>query len=73
MSKKQIITLTDRAVNKLFDILKKTNNSNIEFYLKGGGCNGFNYHLVPTNNLPNKNDEIVKSKKSCSKGITSPS
>tara|TARA_B110000116_G_C16792043_1_gene564354 strand:+ start:2767 stop:3111 length:345 start_codon:yes stop_codon:yes gene_type:complete len=60
MSKRQIITLTDKAFNKLFDILKKTNNSNIEFYLKGGGCNGFNYHLVPTNNLPNKDDEVVK-------------
>ena len=60
MSKKQIITITQPAISTLIKILKKTNNSNIQFYLKGGGCNGFNYHLVPTNNLPNENDEVVK-------------
>lgn len=60
MNKKHIITLTDSAINKLANILKKTNKTNIEFYIKGGGCNGFNYHIVPTNDLHKKNYELVK-------------
>ena len=40
MSKKQIITITEPAISKLIKILKKINSCNIEFYLKGGGCNG---------------------------------
>lgn len=58
--KKQIISISELASNNISNILKKSNNSNMKFYLKGGGCNGFNYHLEPTNLPPNKHDEIIK-------------
>jgi iron-sulfur cluster assembly protein len=28
--------------------------------VKGGGCNGFNYQLKPTDKIPEKFDEIVR-------------
>lgn len=59
---KQIITITNVALNKLHNILERTKHNAIRFSIKGGGCNGFNYELTPTNNLPNKLDEIVKIK-----------
>lgn len=62
MSKKQIITITNQAYNRLHNILKSTNKNNIKFFLKGGGCNGFNYYLEPSNDKPEKYDEIVKLK-----------
>ena len=32
----------------------------VKFSVNGGGCNGINYDLKPTNEEPNKNDEIIK-------------
>lgn len=60
MSKKQIITITETACKQLSKIAKETNNQHIRFYVKGGGCNGFNYKLEPTNEVPEKRDEIIK-------------
>ena len=60
MSLKNIITVTKLASNKLLHILKTTGKQNIRFYVKGGGCNGFNYKLEPTNDTPDKLDEVVK-------------
>ena len=57
---KHIITVSDMAVNKLGTILKQHNKSAIRFSVKGGGCNGFNYQLKPTNTVPDKLDEVVK-------------
>lgn len=57
---KQIITITAKATQKLQTILKETNKNVVKFYVKGGGCNGFNYKLKPTDDKPNKLDEIVK-------------
>uniref|UniRef100_A0AB39JBD5 Fe-S Cluster Assembly Scaffold Protein n=1 Tax=Florenciella sp. virus SA2 TaxID=3240092 RepID=A0AB39JBD5_9VIRU len=60
--KKEVITISKNAYNKIFEILKNNNKKHIEFYLKGGGCNGFNYQLIPTDDLTKKNYEIVKMK-----------
>ena len=30
--------------------------------MKGGGCNGFNYHIKPTNEPPDESDEVVQLK-----------
>ena len=57
---KHIITVSDMAVNKLGTILKQHNKTAIRFSVKGGGCNGFNYQLKPTNTAPDKLDEVVK-------------
>jgi len=57
---KQIITVTAKATQKLQTILKESNKKALQFYVKGGGCNGFNYKLKPTDEIPNKLDEIVK-------------
>jgi iron-sulfur cluster assembly accessory protein len=62
MSKKQIIHITQKACEKLTHIVKETNKSHIRFYVKGGGCNGFNYVLEPTDDIPDKKDELIKRK-----------
>ena len=58
MASKKIITITKAASLKLSDILKKNNANALRFYVKGGGCNGFNYKLEPTNDKPEKLDEV---------------
>ena len=55
-----MITATTAAIKRLKNILKLSNQNYIRFSVKGGGCNGFNYNLEPTNNSPSKKDEIVK-------------
>lgn len=60
MSKKSIITISSAASQKLHSILQKTSETHIRFYLKGGGCNGFNYHLKPSSSPADKLDEVVK-------------
>lgn len=56
---KSILEITKTAGEQLIHIANKTNTTNILFYVKGGGCNGFNYMLKPTNDIPNKFDEVV--------------
>lgn len=57
---KNILKITPNAIQQL-KIIKDTHKSNaLKFYIKGGGCNGFNYQLEPTNDKPEKLDEIVK-------------
>ena len=60
MVSKNIITVSKIASEKLSKILMKSEKKAIRFYVKGGGCNGFNYKLKPTNDNPDKLDEIVK-------------
>lgn len=59
MKARQLITASKTATDKLQDILQKSNKDAILFYVKGGGCNGFNYKLKPTNESPEKLDEVV--------------
>tara|TARA_B100001287_G_scaffold276856_1_gene290161 strand:- start:4123 stop:4470 length:348 start_codon:yes stop_codon:yes gene_type:complete len=60
MTLKNVITVTKIASKKLSKILLQSEKKAIRFYVKGGGCNGFNYKLKPTNEEPDKLDEIVK-------------
>ena len=57
---KQIISITTKASQKLKHILVDSNKNAVRFYVKGGGCNGFNYKLKPTDEIHDKLDEIVK-------------
>ena len=56
---KEIIKITQNAYKKLALIAKENNNKNILFFVKGGGCNGFNYMLEPIDFKPNKHIEKV--------------
>ena len=38
-----MITITDKARQKLLDVMVDENASTIRFGLQGGGCNGFTY------------------------------
>lgn len=60
--KKNILEITSAACRKLYDISKQNNTQNILFYVKGGGCNGFNYVFEPMYEKPHKFDEIIKRK-----------
>ena len=58
MSKKNIITISNIAIKQFHKILKETNNKNIFFSVKGGGCNGFGYELEPNNIELKKGNEL---------------
>lgn len=52
---KKILDITKTAGKKLIEISKQSNSNQLLFYVKGGGCNGFNYKLKPiTANHPHK-------------------
>ncbi len=55
-----MIKITSSALCQIRNILKRYSYNYIKFSVNGGGCNGFNYDLNPTNEEPNKNDEIIK-------------
>ena len=57
---KKLIEITASACKKLADIALSENVSSIIFRIKGGGCNGFNYVLEPTNEIPDKLDEVIE-------------
>ena len=59
MIRKAVVTVTQKAHSQLNKIVKENECKAILFYVQGGGCNGFNYRLEPTNNPPDKLDEIV--------------
>ena len=56
---RSIIQITKFAGSKLQEIAKKNKTDSLLFYVKGGGCNGFNYKFKPLNEPPNKLDEVV--------------
>lgn len=41
------IIVTNNAWKKINDILNSNNNIAMKFSAEGGGCNGFNYKLIP--------------------------
>jgi len=59
MSKKNIVNITSSALFQLTKIAKEHSSKSFLFSIKGGGCSGFTYKLTPTNNAPNKLDEIL--------------
>ena len=56
---RQIIKITSGALTKLKTIANDNNCKNIIFSVKGGGCSGFKYQLEPSNEKPNKLDEVI--------------
>ena len=56
---KSLLNITKPAGKQLLRIAKENNVNNILFFVKGGGCNGFNYQLTPTEKKPEKLDEVV--------------
>lgn len=57
-----VLNITKSAGGQLQKIAKNYNVSNILFYVKGGGCNGFNYVLEPLKENNDNKNEIVKYK-----------
>tara|TARA_B110000211_G_C14063695_1_gene546743 strand:+ start:1193 stop:1525 length:333 start_codon:yes stop_codon:yes gene_type:complete len=58
---KNIISISNIALKKIKDILKETNKKNILFAVNGGGCNGFEYQLKPSNvNLIKGNELYIQ-------------
>jgi iron-sulfur cluster assembly protein len=54
-----VVKLLPLAKTKMIDILRRHHTKSLLFSVKGGGCNGFNYHFEPTNEKPHKNDEVI--------------
>lgn len=52
-----VITLSKSAICQFKKILYETGTKAVLFSIKGGGCSGFEYNLLPTNDEPQKNDE----------------
>lgn len=49
-----VVTMTDKAKEKMKEISKENGNKDLFFHAKGGGCNGFNYGLDIAENKFNK-------------------
>ena len=74
-SGKNIISVTNRAWNKMKSIFSQKHESYFIFSAKSGGCNGFNYNLnliqdknkineylnkdIPTNIIENENVKVI--------------
>ena len=55
---KNIITLSKSAFQQFRRIHRETASKAIVFGLKGGGCNGFEYQLTPTNEELRAGDDL---------------
>ena len=53
-----IIKICSRTIKHFQKILDKTNKNAILIGIKSGGCNGVKYYIEPTNNSPDKLDEV---------------
>ena len=59
---KQVITLSDRAANRIKEILSKDQNSSgVRIGVKSGGCAGMSYVMEYTKDK-NSNDELIEDK-----------
>lgn len=55
-----VVKIRPLAKMKMIDILRQHQTRSLLFSVKGGGCNGFNYHFQPTNDEAQKTDEVVR-------------
>ena len=57
-----MIKLSNNAKTKLINLIKEKKGISAYLYIKGGGCNGFNYQfdILNSNNKPNPIDEEIK-------------
>ena len=59
---KQVITLSDRAANRIKEILSKDQNSSgVRIGVKSGGCAGMSYVMEYAKDQ-NSNDELIEDK-----------
>lgn len=56
---KSILNICNKSIKHFKKLLKNNNSKYISIGVKGGGCNGFKYYIEPTNEEPNKLDEII--------------
>lgn len=57
---KQLITITCAAQKRLLEIINESGKKSMLFYIKSGGCNGFEYRFKPINKITNKNNLYIK-------------
>ena len=55
---KNIISVTNTALFHFKNLLHKNNAKALILGVKGGGCNGFEYDIKPTNSSLKKGDEL---------------
>ena len=55
-----MIKITKSASKILNKIAHEHNVKSLLFYVKGGGCSGFNYKIEPFRGTPYRIDEIIK-------------
>jgi iron-sulfur cluster assembly accessory protein len=55
-----ILKICTKTLSHFRTILTNSNKNSIFIGVKGGGCNGFKYYIVPTNELPTKLDETIQ-------------
>lgn len=56
---KAIITISQKATEKLVSMLKSKGYINALFSVQGGGCNGMKYVIEPLTEKPHKLDEMI--------------
>ena len=56
---KNILSITECAYTKLYSIAKSHDTNNILFYIKSGGCNGFEYKFKAIDKIENKKNLFV--------------
>ncbi len=56
---KNILSLCEKTVQHFSKLRKETNTNNFLLSVKGGGCNGLKYSIVPFFEKKDKYDEIV--------------
>tara|TARA_B100001287_G_C22482255_1_gene434909 strand:- start:4 stop:333 length:330 start_codon:yes stop_codon:yes gene_type:complete len=56
---KSILNICNKSLNHFKKLLINSNSKYILIGVKGGGCNGLKYYIEPTNEEPNKLDEII--------------
>ena len=59
-----VLTITERAVEKVRDLKTEENNENIKLrvYVTGGGCSGFQYELSKQETLSQSTSRIIHSR-----------
>ena len=59
---KKILTLCEKTIQNFSKVSKEQNSKNFLLSVKGGGCNGLKYSILPYFGVKEKYDEIVEYK-----------